>query len=150
MRKLLAMLPFAPALLFTLLPGTPTAAAAPEPEHARFEACSSGPRITCVVDGDTFWYGGTKIRIADINTPETSQASCPQEAALGAQAKGRLAQLLNAGPFTLEVQGRQTDRYGRALRVVTRGGRSIGALLEAEGLAEHWQGKRGDWCARLL
>ncbi len=151
MTKVPAMLPFALALL---LPGSPASASAtatvPEPEHARFEACASGPRVTCVVDGDTFWYGGTKIRIADINTPETSQASCPEEAALWARAKGRLAQLLNAGPFTLEVQGRQTDRYGRALRVVTRGGRSIGALLEAEGLAEHWQGKRGDWCAHLL
>ena len=151
MTKSLAMLPFATSLLLLLLmPGSSTAATAPEPEHARFEVCASGPRVTCVVDGDTFWYGGTKIRIADINTPETSQASCPEEAALGAKAKGRLAQLLNAGPFTLEVQGRQTDRYGRALRVVTRGGHSIGALLEAEGLAEHWQGKRGDWCARLL
>lgn len=147
MTKTLAMLPFA---LLLLLPGSPTIAAAPEPERASFEFCSSSPRVTCVVDGDTFWYAGTKIRIADINTPETSQAACPEEAALGARAKGRLVQLLNAGPFTLEVQGRQTDRYGRALRVVTRGGRSLGALLEAEGLAEHWQGKRGDWCARLL
>ncbi len=147
MTKTLATLPFA---LVLLLPGSPAVAAAPEPERASFELCGSGPRVSCVVDGDTFWYAGTKIRIADINTPETSQASCPQEAALGARAKGRLAQLLNAGPFTLEVQGRQTDRYGRALRVVTRGGRSLGALLETEGLAEHWQGKRGDWCARLL
>lgn len=85
--------------------------------------------------------------MADINTPETSQPSCAQEAALGARAKQRLEQLLNAGPFTLEVRGRETDRYGRALRVVTRGGQSLGAKLEAEGLAEHWKGKRGDWCA---
>jgi len=118
-----------------------------DPERARFEPCGSAKRITCVVDGDTFWYAGTKIRMADINTPETSQPSCAQEAALGARAKQRLEQLLNAGPFTLEVRGRETDRYGRALRVVTRGGQSLGAKLEAEGLAEHWKGKRGDWCA---
>jgi len=118
-----------------------------DPERARFQPCGSAKRITCVVDGDTFWYAGTKIRMADINTPETSQPSCAQEAALGARAKQRLEQLLNAGPFTLEVRGRETDRYGRALRVVTRGGQSLGAMLEAEGLAEHWKGKRGDWCA---
>ena len=59
----------------------------------------------------------------------------------------RLVELLNNGPFALEVQGRATDRYGRALRVVTRNGQSLGAILTAEGLAELWQGKRGNWCA---
>lgn len=112
----------------------------------RFEICAAGPRVTCVVDGDTFWLEGTKIRIADINAPETSQPSCAAEAALGKRATRRLVDLLNAGPFALEVQGRETDRYGRALRVVTRKGRSLGAILEAEGLAEHWQGRRRNWC----
>lgn len=103
--------------------------------------------MTCVVDGDTFWLEGTKIRIADINTPETSQPGCAAEAELGARATRRLMQLLNAGPFTLEVQGRATDRYGRALRVVTRRGSSLAEPLVAEGLAERWKGKRSDWCA---
>src|SRR5690348_2051031 len=31
-----------------------------------FERCSGPERSTCVVDGDTFWLEGTKIRIADI------------------------------------------------------------------------------------
>lgn len=84
--------------------------------------------------------------MADINTPETANPSCAYEAALGARAKQRLEQLLNAGPFTLEVRGREVDRYGRALRVVTRNGKSLGAKLADEGLAEHWQGKRGNWC----
>lgn len=115
-------------------------------ESARFDLCAPGPRVTCVVDGDTFWYAGTKIRIADINTPETSQPSCAIEAELGRRATRRLVQLLNAGPFTLEVQGRSTDRYGRALRVVTRRGTSLAEPLVAEGLAERWTGRRGDWC----
>lgn len=114
---------------------------------ASFAPCGSGQRITCVVDGDTFWLQGTKIRIADINTPEVSQPSCPAEAALGQRAKIRLVELLNNGPFALEVQGRATDRYGRALRIVTRNGQSLGAILTAEGLAERWQGRRGNWCA---
>lgn len=126
-------------------PSTDTAAVPRAPMH-RFDICAPGPRVTCVVDGDTFWLEGTKIRIADINTPETSQPSCAAEAALGKRATRRLVELLNAGPFELEVQGRETDRYGRALRVVTRKGRSLGAVLEAEGLAEHWKGRRGDWC----
>ena len=61
----------------------------------------------------------------------------------------RLIALLNAGPFTLEIEGRATDRYGRALRVVKRGGHSLGGELVREGLAEPWRGRRSNWCALL-
>ena len=113
---------------------------------AAFALCDPGPRTTCVVDGDTFWLEGEKIRIADINAPETHGAACAGEAARGAAATRRLTALLNAGPFELQAGARERDRYGRALRVVTRHGRSIGEALVSEGLAERWQGRRGDWC----
>ncbi len=121
---------------------------APDTETARFARCSGPVRKTCVVDGDTFWYRGTKIRIADINTPETSKPECREEARLGAKATERLIVLLNEGPFTLQPggDGREKDRYGRALRIVTREGRSLGTILVDEGLAERWQGRRGTWC----
>lgn len=125
---------------------SPSASIGADRETGRFGACSGGGRVTCVVDGDTFWYAGTKVRIADINAPEVSTPGCAREARLGAAATRRLTELLNAGPFTLEVRGRETDRYGRALRVVTRRGTSLGAMLEAEGLAERWRGRRGNWC----
>lgn len=115
-------------------------------EAAAFGRCEGPTRVTCVVDGDTFWYRGLKIRIADINAPELGHPSCAYEAQLAETATRRLTDLLNAGPFTLAVEGRETDRYGRALRVVLRGGRSLGEVLEREGLAEHWHGRRGDWC----
>lgn len=132
------------ALLCTFV--APLSAATSGSVHARFEACGDAKRITCVVDGDTFWLDGLKVRIADINAPEVSKPGCAREAALGQAATRRLTQLLNAGPFALEVRGRETDRYGRALRVVTRSGTSLGATLEAEGLAERWKGRRGNWC----
>lgn len=48
-------------------------ASARDVEAARFSRCGGfGGRDNCVVDGDTLWYRGQKIRIADINTPETS------------------------------------------------------------------------------
>lgn len=125
----------------------PAAAAAADREAAAFARCEGPVRVTCVVDGDTFWYRGLKIRIADINAPELGHPSCAFEARLAETATRRLTDLLNAGPFTLAVEGRETDRYGRALRVVMRGGRSLGEVLEREGLAEHWHGRRGDWCA---
>ena len=111
--------------------------------------CGSSPRTTCVVDGDTFWLNGEKVRIADINAPETHSAGCPAEQALGDRAALRLVSLLNAGPFALDTEGRATDRYGRSLRVVRRGGRSLGGQLVAEGLAEPWRGRRSDWCMLL-
>lgn len=144
-----------PRLLFALSAATIAAcspssapAAVPDRESARFALCTSQQRITCVVDGDTFWYRGEKVRIADINTPEVSKPGCAREAALGAAATRRLVVLLNSGPFTLRIAypDRPTDRYGRALRVVTRDGESLGLQLANEGLAEPWQGRRGNWC----
>jgi endonuclease YncB( thermonuclease family) len=114
---------------------------------ALFALCSQPPRTTCVVDGDTFWLHGEKVRIADINAPETLGAACASERALGEAAKLRLAALLNAGAFDLASAGRERDRYGRLLRIVRRDGRSLGAQLVAEGLAEPWRGRRSDWCA---
>ena len=132
----------AAALLAPLL-----AFSAPDTESARFARCGAAPRVTCVVDGDTLWYRGAKIRLADINTPEVSQPACPREAALGEAASARLAELLNQGPFTLARAGnRDRDRYGRLLRTVTRRGESLGAALVREGLAERWSGRRGSWC----
>lgn len=113
---------------------------------ADFGLCHTGGGVNCVVDGDTFWFAHEKYRIADIDTPETHPARCPSEAALGARATQRLQALMNAGAFTLESAGRDTDRYGRKLRVVTRGGQSIGGMLVSEGLAREWTGRREPWC----
>ncbi len=113
---------------------------------ANFAICGAGPRIDCVVDGDTFWYRGEKIRIADIDAPELSPPRCEVERIKGEAAKRRLRELLNAGPFSLTAGWRDEDRYGRKLRTVTHAGRSIGESLVAEGLARRWDGARRPWC----
>jgi micrococcal nuclease len=115
-------------------------------EVGRFALCGVAGRVTCVVDGDTFWYRGQKIRIADINAPEVSHPGCSHEAALGDRATSRLLALLNQGAFTLVASNRDRDRYGRLLRTVTRDGASVGEELVREGLAEPWKGYRGNWC----
>jgi len=126
---------------------TPPPPATTDRERAFFPICSGPVRITCVVDGDTIWYEGTKIRIADLDTPEVSQPACANEAALGRKATRRMQALLNAGPFTLEpnTAGRAEDRYGRSLMLVTRDGQSLGAVLVDEGLAEQWGGAKVAW-----
>ncbi len=146
----LPLLAFGAALLAPWPGETPLAAQGAGGAHtAAFPLCSGPVRVTCVVDGDTIWFRGTKIRLADIDTPEVSQPRCPRERALGRRATERLRQLLNAGRFDLEPPpgGRSRDRYGRELRIVTRDGRSLGAVLVSEGLAERWGGPRREWCA---
>jgi len=139
-----------PAAIFCgAMPATATATAAAtvtDTETAAFSICKSGGGTNCVVDGDTIWYRGSKIRIADIDTPETHQPRCAAEAARGAAATRRLHQLVNAGPFSLQSINRDEDRYGRKLRILTRGGQSLGELLVEEGLARYYAGGRRSWC----
>lgn len=117
---------------------------------AAFSLCGAAPRQTCVVDGDTFWLNGQKIRVSDINAPETIGAQCPDERSRGEAAKLRLLDLLNRGPVTLVDDPRGHDRYGRRLARVLRDGISIGEILVREGLAEPWRGRRSNWCERPL
>jgi micrococcal nuclease len=146
----IAALPLAAACTLAAWNAVPASAAMvlspDDTEEAQFAACVGSHRITCVVDGDTFWYNAVKIRIADINTPEVSEPQCAYEARLGAQATERLTELLNAGPFSLWPVERAYDKYHRRLLVVKRGGHSLGDTLVAEGLAERWQGYRRNWC----
>lgn len=126
--------------------------AAPAAAAAFAEARPAGPAeqlsspAVRVIDGDTFELGGRRIRIADIDTPEV-RGRCAHETALAARATARMRTLLDAGPFELHRTGtRDVDAYGRQLRIVTRGGRSLGDQLVAEGLARTWSGRREPWC----
>ena len=115
-------------------------------ESASFALCHAGGGTNCVVDGDTLYYQGAKIRIADIDTPETHPSRCAEEARLGNAATQRLQALVNAGPFSLQSIDRDEDAYGRKLRVITRGGQSIGQDLVDQGLARWYGGGRQSWC----
>jgi endonuclease YncB( thermonuclease family) len=111
-----------------------------------FSFCGAERHVNCVVDGDTFWFQGQKIRIADIDTPELSPQRCEAERIKGEAAKSRLLVLLNDGNFSFSAGSRDEDKYGRKLRIVTRAGRSLGATLIDEGLARDWDGARHGWC----
>jgi micrococcal nuclease len=121
-------------------------AVADDEENGIFTFCPEGGGMDCVVDGDTIYYRGTKIRIADIDTPETHEPRCAQEAALGDAATRRLHALVNAGPFSLKTVDRDEDVYGRKLRILTRRGESLGETLVDEGLARWYDGGRQPWC----
>ena len=111
-----------------------------------FSICGA-VRHSCVVDGDTFWLNGVRIRVADIDTPEISEPRCNAEYALGIRARDRFRDLLSEGAFiVVPIGGRDEDQYGRKLRVVLRDGASLGDQLVAEGLARTWTGRREPWC----
>ncbi|AXO68563.1 thermonuclease family protein [Agrobacterium tumefaciens] len=121
-------------------------APAQDSQSASFVICGDSHRTNCVVDGDTFWFEGKKIRIADIDTPELSPPRCEAERIKGEAAKSRLLTLLNAGKFSLSAGFRDEDKYGRKLRTVSRAGNSLGDVLIKEGLARPWDGARHGWC----
>jgi len=114
--------------------------------QVHFSECRALAR-TCVVDGDTIRLNGEKIRLLDIDAPEVRDYKCAAEKQLGDRATRRLVEILNAGRVEVVRRGsRDTDEYGRSLRIVEVNGRSAGSILVSEGLARPWSGKRRPWC----
>lgn len=111
-----------------------------------FSFCHKGGGHNCVVDGDTIWFEGTKIRIADIDAPETHDYQCQAEKELGDRATTRLREILEGGHISLQSIDRDEDRYGRKLRIILVDGDSVGAALVDEGLARWYEGGRRPWC----
>lgn len=133
----LRRLPPAPLAALLLLASAPGALAMP--------VCASGPRKTCVVDGDTLWVEGVKYRVEGIDAPELgTSAACDAEALLAVRAAYRLAEMLSAGVPAVERTG--TDRYGRGLARLSVAGADVGERLIEEGLARRWTGRRESWC----
>lgn len=110
------------------------------------EECGSGVRYTCVVDGDTIWQDGEKIRIMGYDTPEPTTGICggSVEVQLAHRASERLIQLLNRGIVTIERHG--TDHYDRTLAIIRVDGEDVGDILVAEGLARYWPDGPEFWC----
>ena len=117
---------------------------APPAERLSFSLCHRGGGYNCVVDGDTIWVKGEKIRLLDIDTPETHPPRCAREGQLGHAATQRLYALLNGAPVSMRRDG--TDRYGRTLAVVMTNNRPVGDQLIAEGLARPYGNGRRSWC----
>lgn len=113
-------------------------------DRASFDICGSGKRHTCVVDGDTVWLRGEKIRLEGIDAPELADPGCRHEAALAQEARLRLAAILNSHDWVLTRHGQ--DRYGRTLGRFNIAGRTAGAMLVDAGLARVWTGRREPWC----
>jgi micrococcal nuclease len=128
--------------------GTQPAEAASRSEgiRASFAYCKWGGGTNCVVDGDTFWIEGQKVRIAGIDAPETHPPRCDDEARLGDAATVKLHDLLNSGAVTMTTIDRDRDRYGRLLRNVQVDGEDVGETMIAAGVAREYGSGRRPWC----
>ncbi len=93
--------------------------------------------VLSIGDGDTLRVREgnrtVNVRLACIDAPETSQAP------FGAQARQQLQALAPVGS-SVELRIKATDRYGRSVAEITRGGRNLNQALVASGVAfVYWQ-----------
>ncbi|WP_404815069.1 thermonuclease family protein [Celeribacter naphthalenivorans] len=105
--------------------------------------------IVYMIDGDTASIGEARdrVRLVGFDTPETRNAQCSYEKALGDEATRRARELVkNAGAVDLVMlPGR--DKYDRGLGRLYVGGKELGTILISEGLARPYDGgKRRSWC----
>lgn len=105
--------------------------------------CDGGRRISCIVDGDTFWIEGEKVRLQGIDAPEVNGA-CAYERQLAQKATRRLSEILSDERFALTRSGK--DQYDRTLARVETSRGEAGDILVREGLARPWQGRKEQWC----
>jgi endonuclease YncB( thermonuclease family) len=114
--------------LIGLLPGAAIVAGFLTPAPAAAEWVL----VRKVFDGDTFVTStGTKVRVMDIDTPETHHPDKGREP--GGAAATRLARFFLQGNYVW-LEGTATDRYGRRLaRVQLPGGVWYGDIVRSHG-----------------
>ncbi len=109
--------------------------------------------VTRVVDGDTVHIhcpnGGGPVRLTGYDTPETYQAGCAAEKALGDAATLHLSHILtNATVIAPRHEG--VDKYGRDLASLSIDGAPLADLMIRKGYAVSYKGgRRIDWCEKL-
>ena len=111
---------------------------------ASFPICKGGHRVTCVVDGDTFWLNGEKVRVDGYDSPEMGQPKCSGPAPGAVEARSALTRLLNTGIVELDRRG--TDRYGRTLARVLVDGQDITKEMIGAGHGRRYKPGQQDWC----
>jgi endonuclease YncB( thermonuclease family) len=146
---------------FARLRRTALAAVLASLPHAGPVQAGEAMPVTCkrlsAIDGDTVKCDGIAMRdmgdgapfVSGYDAPEIRKARCTAEKALGQAALRRMRQLLKSPGLRIVSSGKTDNNYGRPLVWLTiGGGRSIGSILIAEGLARVWTpGYRAAWCA---
>lgn len=80
-----------------------------------------------IIDGDTFAYGPSRIRLRGIDAPEVAESG-------GFEATQRLAALLHEGPVTIVPEA--LDKYGRTVADVYVNDQNVAEAMRSEGYAK--------------
>ncbi len=137
MKQLLAF-----ALLLTLCPPA---------QALEISMCKQGKkRITCIVDGDTLWLNGQKLRMRGYDTPEPYTNICGGdfERRLAAKASARFMELLNGNELQIVIGEHERKGSNRRLVDIYVGGRNVGEILVEERLARRWPDGK-EFCVRV-
>jgi micrococcal nuclease len=112
------------------------------------KVCKGSVRVTCLVDGDTIWIDGKKLRMTGYDTPEPTTDICGGEAeiALAHKATVRALELLNTMPWTVEYSGDIDNTGTRELVTIRIESRDLGDILIEEHLARKWPDGDEFWC----
>ena len=110
----------------------------------RFGQCYNTNGGNCVVDGETIYVDGEKMKIAGIQAPRIDDARCDAERSRGIDTAVRLAALLNRGPVTAGRPFR--DRAGDLVRHVEVDGQDLGEAMVAAGMVRG-ENESSDWCS---
>lgn len=123
------------------------------------------PSAIRVIDGDTVAIGRVHYRLLGFDTPELRGRAnaCTDDRANARAAADRLQALVAVGPSDLAeapcscrpgTEGSRDCNHGRRCGILTVGGRDVGDILIAEGLARpyaydwHHPPKPAKWCGR--
>ena len=103
-----------------------------------------------VIDGDTIeWHGATYV-LFGFDAPETSQAQCDEERAMGDAAASVLRTVILSGHQVALTVLSGPDDQGRGVARLWVSGRDVGPRLIDEGLARrHEGGAPQPWCESL-
>ena len=121
------------------------------PTGASFARQAATARVGVVIDGDTVGlYGGERVRLLQIDTPELRGGECYSRAA-----KRALEGLTPRGTVVrLDTDSRldKVDRYGRLLRYIFKGPVNVNLELVRWGVAApyFYDGDRGRYADALM
>ncbi|MBB3020622.1 endonuclease YncB(thermonuclease family) [Microvirga lupini] len=104
-------------------------------------------RWVVIIDGDTIDVQGERIRILNIDAPESFRSRCEAELKLALRTKERLGQLLRSGSVEIRREGQ--DRYRRTLATLSVREGDVGQILVRDRLALPWKDGREDKERRL-
>lgn len=108
-------------------------------EHCHQSNDETNSKDLRIIDADTIWLNGDKIRFSGIDAPELGQICLKdfKKIDCGQLSKNFLSNLIDGKKITCEIEGR--DFYGRPLAECFVEGKSISSMLVRNGFAFAYQ-----------